>query len=149
MRALTLILLIAGTVICSHAGQPIPDEPYKRTIEQRLRMEEAEAVVELYEVRLKSARIQLQQEDVNVTFTRDTFTRVFDLSRNHAAPAKDVESTGRDFKLAQLEYAQTQQDVAELEVMVKLAKIQKRLVECGAMESVEAPAPHLSIRRGR
>ncbi len=108
-------------VLLGHAADPV--RPHQ------LWVDEADAVVELYEIRLHNVRMRADQEDLKWNQVKTNYERMSEAHKRGAV-------NERDFRDAKYEYdywtlQDRIKDVAEAETNLKLAKIRKKMAEAG------------------
>jgi hypothetical protein len=92
-------------------------------------IEEADAVVELYEIRLHNEHMRAEQEDLKWNLVKENFERMEQAHKNGAV-------NERVYREAKYEYDYWSnqdkiKDIAEAEVNLKLAKIRQRMARAG------------------
>jgi CRISPR/Cas system CMR-associated protein Cmr1 (group 7 of RAMP superfamily) len=97
--------------------------------QQAVLVEEAEAVVELYETRLHNVNKRADQEDLKWNLVKDNFLSIEEAHRTGAINERDYREAKYNF-----EYWQKQDeihDVIEAEIELKLARIRLKMVKLG------------------
>jgi hypothetical protein len=97
--------------------------------EIKLRLEEADAIVELYEVKLYNMKLKAQQDDLRFKHIKECYEKAKQGSRDGYMP----ERSAREAKLAYDVFVldDKKKDIAEAEAELRIAKARRKMVEAG------------------
>ncbi|MBS0207711.1 MAG: hypothetical protein JSS27_02035 [Planctomycetes bacterium] len=132
MKTKSGLLLVVGAALFLAASASVafpPDKPAAATSELSLRVEEAQAYVRLYEIRLLNAKVIAEQEGLKWDNVNATFAQLERAFEKGAISDKSFREGKEQFEWYRLQ--DKIQDWQEIEEELNIAKIRLRMVERG------------------
>lgn len=132
--SLAILLLLSIAVLAVGAGT---DKDAAST-ERRLRIEEARAIVGVYEIRLHNAKVRAEQEDVKWANVNETFQHLEKAHSAGAVPDKAYRESKEQYDWWKVQ--DRIHDWQEAEAELAIATVRLRMVESG-MQVYQASKP--------
>jgi hypothetical protein len=121
----TLILGATALLLCRIAAgaEPVPQEV------RALWVEEAQAVVELYEVRLYNVKRNADQEDLKWNLVKENYARMEEADKSGAINERNYREAKYEYDYWRLK--DEVRDIQEAEANLKLAQIRLKMAKAG------------------
>jgi hypothetical protein len=100
-----------------------------KTSATRLRIEEAKAIMHVYEIRLHNVKVNAEQEDVTWANVRETFEKKNKSFVDGAISEKELRDAKEDYDKWQVK--DQIKDIEEAQALLDIAKIRVQMVEAG------------------
>lgn len=126
------LMWLVGTALLLAASASVaypPEKPEVPTTELSLRIEEAQAYVRLYEIRLRNAKVLADQEGLKWDNVNATFAQLERAHEKGAISDKSYREAKEQFEWYRLQ--DKIEDWQEIEEELNIAKIRLRMVERG------------------
>jgi hypothetical protein len=96
-----------------------------------LEVREAEATVGLYEARLRTAKIQVKQDQIVRDYNLDRAWKLYRLQATGAVTLNSYLECKRDYEVSALEVEQSESEVEEAHKDLEVAKVRRELIASG------------------